>query len=424
MGKNIFVVGGGGREHALAWKLTQSTRLGNLYVAPGNGGTRTLAENVAISAGDIGGLLHFAEKRQIDLTIVGPDDPLALGIVDAFRACGLPIFGPSLMAARIEASKSFAKRLLLAKRIPTAAFRVFTRHDEALTYLKQQRLPIVVKASGLAFGKGVVICRSPEEAEEALRKIMVEKKYGEAGAEVVIEEFLEGQEISLHALSDGWTSKLLPPAQDHKPINDGDQGPNTGGMGTYAPVPWLSNHELQKMQRAIVDRTLSAMRRSGSPFVGCLYPGLIMTAEGPKVLEFNARFGDPETQSYMRLLKSDLIEVCEACANGKLANLKLEWHPGFAVCVVLASGGYPGKYCKGLPIQGIAKAERNSGVIVFHAGTALDGGLVTAGGRVLGVTAVGATLQTALDSAYEAIRYISFDGMHYRKDIGAKTLSR
>src|SRR3989344_5065423 len=419
---NVLIIGSGGREHALAWKLEQSPRIGKLYVAPGNGGTRQVAENIPIEANDIDGLVQFAEKNEIGLTVVGPDDPLSLGIVDAFQARGLRIFGPTRAATEIESSKAFAKNLMSEAGIPTAIFKIFSEYDKALVYIREQGAPIVVKASGLALGKGVYVCKTLTQAEAALAEIMLDHIHKDAGNEVVVEEFLNGQEISIHAFCDGKTFTLLPPAQDHKPIHDGDEGKNTGGMGTIAPVSWVSADTLQTLGEQVVRPTLDALAKRGRQFSGLLYPGLKMTTNGPRVLEFNARFGDPETQSYMRLLKTDLFDILDACVDGTLAKLAIEWHSGFATCVVIASGGYPDEYKKGVPIRGVADAEHVPDVVVFHAGTSFDGELKTSGGRVLGVTAIGTTLREALDRAYEATQQIQFEGMQYRRDIGAKAL--
>jgi len=419
---NVLIIGSGGREHALAWKLEQSPRIGKLYVAPGNGGTRQVAENIPIEANDIDGLVQFAEKNEIGLTVVGPDDPLSLGIVDAFQARGLRIFGPTRAATEIESSKAFAKNLMSEAGIPTAIFKIFSEYDKALVYIREQGAPIVVKASGLALGKGVYVCKTLTQAEAALAEIMLDHIHKDAGNEVVVEEFLNGQEISIHAFCDGKTFTLLPPAQDHKPIHDGDEGKNTGGMGTIAPVLWVSADTLQTLGEQVVRPTLDALAKRGRQFSGLLYPGLKMTTNGPRVLEFNARFGDPETQSYMRLLKTDLFDILDACVDGTLAKLAIEWHSGFATCVVIASGGYPDEYKKGVPIRGVADAEHVPDVVVFHAGTSFDGELKTSGGRVLGVTAIGTTLREALDRAYEATQQIQFEGMQYRRDIGAKAL--
>ena len=329
MKKNVLLIGSGGREHSLAWKLAQSPKIGKLFVAPGNGGTQLIAQNVPIDATDVAKLLEFAQTNQIDLTIVGPDDPLALGIVDAFQAKGLRIFGPTKSAAEIEWSKSFSKKLMNDGGIPTAKFEVFKEHAKALDYVRSQHLPIVIKASGLALGKGVYVCNTLNEAEMALSEIMLEQVHKDAGNEVIIEEFLDGPEISIHALSDGNTFKLFPPSQDHKPIGEGNVGKNTGGMGTIAPISWITTGNMREINKRIVIPTLDALSNMGRPFTGLLYPGLKMATEGPKVLEFNARFGDPETQSYMRLLKTDLLDIVEACVEGKLSEINIEWNPGF-----------------------------------------------------------------------------------------------
>jgi phosphoribosylamine--glycine ligase len=421
--KNVLVIGSGGREHALAWKISQSPKVGKLYIAPGNGGTQLLGQNLSIKPSDVDGLVDFANNNNIDITIIGPDDLLAAGIVNFFQEQGLRVFGPTLAAAQIEASKAFAKKLMGKAKIPTASFKIFKRHeyDEAWEYIQNQGVPIVVKASGLALGKGVYPCKTLEEAEDALKKIMVERVHGVAGDEIVIEEYLEGQEISIHAFCDGESSSLMLTSQDHKPIFDGDQGPNTGGMGTFAPVPWITQGLIEKIGQTIVRPALNGLAEQGHPFMGCLYPGLKITEQGPKVLEFNARFGDPETQSYMRLLKTDLLDIVEACVDKRLNEIEIEWKLGFAVCVVVASGGYPGKYKKGIPIYGIEMAEKIPGVVIFHAGTVLDNKqFETSSGRVLSITAVGETLQIAIDRAYRAVNFISFEGMYYRTDIGAK----
>ncbi len=418
----VLLVGSGGREHALAWKIAQSPHCEKLHTAPGNAGTGELGENVPIAVTDIAALLKFALENKIDLTVVGPDDPLALGIVNEFREAGLLIFGPTKAAARIEASKTFAKDFMVKYAIPTARFASFKEYEEARKYLTSQPVPVVIKASGLALGKGVFVCGSLAEAETALKAVMVDKVCGEAGSEVVIEEFLEGQEVSIHAFSDGVNYKIFPTAQDHKPIFDGDKGPNTGGMGTIAPLPWVSPETLKEIEERIVRPALTGLAEEGAPFAGVIYPGLKMTEDGPKVLEFNARFGDPETQSYMRLLRTDVLEIMEACAKGTLDKVSVEWERGGASCIVLASAGYPGKYEKGKGITGIAEAEKTPGVKVFHAGTAVSGGkLVTNGGRVLGVTATGKDLKQALARAYEAADLVHFEGRHYRLDIGAKS---
>ena len=419
----VLIIGSGGREHALAWKLSQSPNVEKIFVAPGNAGTAQVAENVNIPIADIGGLVQFALNNNIALTVVGPDDALALGVVDAFQSKGLKIFGPTKTAAQIESSKVFAKNLMKQAEIPTADYKTFTDYNHALEYTRKKEVPIVIKASGLALGKGVSVCQTHEQAENFLREVMVNKIFGDSGNEVVIEDFLQGQEFSAHALSDGKTFKLFPVSQDHKPIFDGDKGPNTGGMGTIAPLPWVTEENILEIKTTIVQRALQGLRNIGINFSGLLYPGLIMTKTGSKVIEFNSRFGDPECQSYMRLLKSDLYEVLLACAEGRLEEIELEWHPGFACCIMLASKGYPGKYEKGKEISGISDGERQLDVIVFHSGTTIkEQKLLTNGGRVLGVTAIGESLQSALDKAYAAIKLINFEGMQYRKDIGAKSL--
>ncbi|MDO8561595.1 MAG: phosphoribosylamine--glycine ligase [bacterium] len=420
---DVLVVGGGGREHALAWKLAQSPRIGKLYIAPGNGGTEMIGENVSIAASDIDALVRFAQEHSIGLTVVGPDDSLALGIVDAFQSAGLRIFGPTRSAAQIESSKAFSKKLMREAGISTAEFQVFTKYEEVLAYVRERGAPIVVKASGLALGKGVYVCETVEEAEGALKEIMVNRAHKDAGAEVVIEEFLDGKELSIHALSDGKDFLMFPASQDHKRIGEGDTGKNTGGMGSIAPVLDMSDPVMDEIQKHIVRPALGALASRGAAFSGLLFPGLKMTSKGPKVLEFNARFGDPECQSYMRLMKTDLLEILEACADGNLAGKKLEWNPGFAANIVLASVGYPDAYKKGFPISGIEEAEKVPGVVVFHAGTAYDNGLKTSGGRVLGVSAVGDTLKGALEKAYTACELINFEGKYFRRDIGARALN-
>lgn len=423
MTSNVLIIGSGGREHALAWKLSQSPLIGKLYVAPGNGGTRDIAENIAIETTDVKRLAKFAEENSIDLTVVGPDDPLALGVVDVFQSRSLRIFGPTRAAAQIEASKAFAKRLMRDSGIATAPFQIFRKYENALAYVRQHGAPIVVKASGLALGKGAYPCKRLPKAEKALLEIMLERAYKQAGNEVIVEEFLDGQEVSIHALCDGKTAIMFPTSQDHKARYDGDKGLNTGGMGTIAPLPWVTNQMLQQVDERIIHPTLQALAKKSRPFTGCLYPGLKITKEGPKVLEFNARFGDPETQSYMRLLKTDLLDVLDACVDGKLDEITVDWHSGFAVCVVLVSGGYPEKDKKEIPIFGISEAEKIPNVVVFHAGTMYNDQLLTSGGRVLGITATGDTLQQALNRAYKAVRCIKFRGMQFRKDIGAKAIA-
>jgi len=422
---DVLLVGSGGREHALAWKLRSSKRLGKLYIAPGNGGTRLVGENVPIGVMEFEKLADFATENKVELTIVGPDDPLAGGITDVFKTRGLRVWGPSKVAAQIEASKAFSKRLMSEAGIPTAEFEVFSNYAQALDYARAKAPPIVVKASGLALGKGVYVCQTLSEAETALHTIMVDRAFKDAGDEVVIEKFLDGPEISIHALSDGTTYKLFPPTQDHKRALEGDEGKNTGGMGVIGPLPFVNEEQMVAIESSVVRPTLEALKKKGIEYTGILYPGLKLSSSGTKVLEFNARFGDPECQVYMRLLKSDILDLFESCVDGNLTSQTIEWNSGFAVNIVLASGGYPDAYEKGFPISGIEEAEKDPDIVVFHAGTMFDlvgRTLVTAGGRVLGISAVGDTLKNALDRAYEAADKIHFEGKYYRRDIGAKVI--
>lgn len=417
----VLVIGSGGREQALAWKLAQSPQVDKVYVAPGNGGSRGNIENIDVAFDDIDGLLEFAQANKIDLTVVGQEAASEAGVVDAFQAAGLTIFGPTKAAVRIESSKTFSKDLMAAQGIPTAQYKNFTNPEEALAYAKTRPLPVVLKADGLATGKGVLICHTEPEIKAAVDEIMVKKEFGSAGNKVVVEDFLKGREVSLHALCDGERSVIFPASQDHKQIFDGDKGPNTGGMGVIAPVSWVTDQQLEYVNQHVVQPALNGLREQKAPFNGCLYPGLMIDGDNIKVLEFNARFGDPEAEAYMRLLDSDLYETLAACAEGKLDPANVKWKPGFAVTVVLASPGYPGDYPKGLPITGIDEAEKQDDIVVFHAGTTIkDGQLVTAGGRVLNVTATGASLNGALNKAYAAIKLIHFEGMHYRADIGRR----
>jgi len=421
----VLVVGGGGREHALAWKLRQSPRVRQVLCAPGNGGIREVATCVPIDAADVHALLAFAQKERVDLTVVGPEAPLAAGIVDLFEMHGLRIFGADRAAAGLEGSKAFAKELMRRHGIPTAAARVFTDPAEARGYLREVGAPVVVKADGLAAGKGVVICRTLGEAEEALRAIMEERIFGSAGERCIVEEFLEGEEASFLAFTDGTTVVPMPASQDHKAVFDGDQGPNTGGMGAYSPAPVVTPALQEQVMAEVMVPTVRAMAAEGRPYRGVLYAGLMITAAGPKVLEYNARFGDPEAQPILARLESDLLPLLEACIDGTLADARPIWRPDAAVCVVLASGGYPGRYPTGLPIAGLEEAGREEGVVVFHAGTALrDGRVVTAGGRVLGVTARGATIREAVDRGYRAAAKIGFEGLHYRRDIAHRALAK
>lgn len=424
--QKILIIGGGGREHAIGWKVAQSEMAGQLFFAPGNAGTEQLGTNIDIKATDIEKLLEFAKTEKIDLTLALPDDPLALGIVDLFKENGLRIWGSTKAASKLEWSKAFSKNFMRAHNLPTSTFETFTDFEKAKIYLSACSMPIVVKASGLALGKGVVIAQTLEEAEQTLEDMMVKKVFGEAGAEVVIEEFMTGPEISTHAFSDGVNYKFFPISQDHKKVGEGDTGLNTGGMGTIAPVPFVDEALEIQIKNTVVVPTLVGMDYDGTPFEGLLYPGIMLTENGPKILEYNARFGDPETQVYMRLLDTDLIEIINMSLDKKLNDLEVRWKDDTYACnIVLASGGYPGDYEKGKVITGIAEAEKEKDIIIFHAGTKLNenGELVTNGGRVLGVSAIGATLEEALVKAYKAIEKISFEGMQYRKDIGQKALN-
>ncbi|HEY8530591.1 MAG TPA: phosphoribosylamine--glycine ligase [Paenibacillaceae bacterium] len=421
---NVLVIGGGGREHAICWSLAKSDKVSKLYCAPGNAGIARIAECVPIGPMQFDELVQFARDCGIDLVVVGPDDPLAGGIVDAFGAAGIPAFGPNKAAAEIEASKIFMKNLLRKYGIPTARYETFDDYEKALAYLRTQQAPIVVKADGLATGKGVTVARTMVEAEEALRRMMIDRVFGASGTRVVIEEFMEGQEMSLLAFVDGETVRPMVPSQDHKPVFDGDRGPNTGGMGTYSPLPHIDPAIVEAAVETIVKPTAAALVREGRPFRGVLYAGLMVTKEGPKVVEFNARFGDPEAQVVLPRLETDLVDIILATLNGSLDRIDIRWNDDAAVCVIMASEGYPGPYAKGRKIEGIEQAEA-AGALVFHAGTALDadGNLVTAGGRVLGVVGRGRDIAEARRRAYEACGMIRFEGAHYRKDIAMKALA-
>lgn len=420
---NILIVGSGGREHALAWKAAQSPRCSKLFTAPGNAGTAELGQNVPIAVEDIAGLVAFSVQEKIDLVIVGPEAALGEGLVDALHAAGIPAFGPTQAAARIETSKAFAKQFMARHGIPSARFAVFTDYEAARKYLEQVPYPVVIKASGLAAGKGVILPETLEEGCEALHAMLVGDAFGRAGEEVIIEERLSGEEISLLAFSDGRTVRPMPPAQDHKRLLDDDQGPNTGGMGAYAPAPICPPAMAAELTKRILQPAVDGLRAEGCPFVGVLYAGLILTDHGPRVLEFNCRFGDPETQVLLPLLEDDLVEIALACVEQRLESCSSSWRAGSAATVVLASQGYPGKYERGMPIEGLEHLPE--GALVFHAGTQIENNrLITAGGRVLNVTGIGEDLRSALGVAYRAIEKIHFTGMQYRLDIGRRGLQQ
>lgn len=417
---DILVIGGGGREHAIVRKLKESPRTGKLYCAPGNGGIAKDAECVAISAMDIPAVVAFAKEKKIDLVFVAPDDPLAAGMVDALEKEGIAAFGPRANAAVIEASKVFSKDLMKRYGIPTAQYEVFSDPVEAVAWIeKNNRFPIVVKADGLALGKGVLICSDLEAAKDAVKEIMEDKVFGASGSRVVVEEFLTGPEVSVLAFTDGHCVKPMVSSKDHKRALDNDEGLNTGGMGTISPNPYYTDAIAEECMNTIFLPTIEAMKREGRPFKGCLYFGLMITPDGPKVIEYNARFGDPETQVVLPRLKTDFVDIVMAVVEERLAELPIEWSDEACACVVMASGGYPGHYEKGIPIEGLDENGQVDGAVVYHAGTALrDGKFVTNGGRVLGVTATGETLPEALRKAYEAVGRIHWEGVHFRHDIG------
>lgn len=418
----VLIIGGGGREHALAWKLEQSKKVSSLFIAPGNPGTRQHGENRTIPAEDVEGLRAFALKEKIDLTVVGPELPLTLGIVDAFTASGLRIFGPTRHAAELEGSKVFCKELMVKYKIPTAWYKKFDNYEKAVSYIETHDGPYVVKADGLAAGKGVIICRTKKEAADAVDLIIRKKAFGVAGKRIIIEEFLEGEEASYLAITDGKTVVPLAPAQDHKAIFDGDRGPNTGGMGAYSPAPLITPTLEKEIMETIMVPTVKAMEAEGRPYKGVLYAGLMISGGRPKVLEFNCRFGDPETQPILMRLEDDLFDLLLAAAEERLEGVTLNWGRP-AVCVVMSSKGYPGDYRKGDGINGLEEASRLKDVMVFHAGTAMkEGKVVTSGGRVLGVTALGDDIKGAMENAYKAVSLISWDGAYYRLDIGKKAV--
>ena len=416
----VLVVGSGGREHTLCWKIAQSKKVDKIYCAPGNAGVAEVAECVAIGAMEFEKLADFAQEKEIDLTVIGMDDPLVGGVVDVFEERGLRIFGPRKDAAILEGSKAFSKDLMKKYNIPTAAYENFDDPEKALAYLETASFPIVLKADGLALGKGVLICNTLEEAKEGVKSIMLDKAFGSAGNQMVIEEFMTGREVSVLSFVDGKTIKIMTSAQDHKRAMDGDQGLNTGGMGTFSPSPFYTEEIDEFCQKYIYQATVDAMRAEGREFKGIIFFGLMLTEKGPKVLEYNARFGDPETQVVLPRMKNDIVEVFEACVDGTLDQIDLQFEDNAAVCVVLASAGYPLKYDKGLPISGLENFKDKDSYFVFHAGTKLneEGTIVTNGGRVLGVTATGATLKEARANAYEATNWVTFDNKYCRSDIG------
>jgi len=421
----ILVVGSGGREHALVWKIAQSPKVSKVYCAPGNAGISEQATIASIQANDLNRLLEFALKEKIDLTVVGPEDPLTRGIVDLFESKGLLIFGASKKAAEIEGSKAFAKEMMKKYHIPTASYEIFDHRNEAVKYIRNQGAPIVVKADGLAAGKGVIVCKTVEEAIHSVDQIMVEKIFGNAGNRVVVEEYLVGEEASYIAFTDGKTILPMASSQDHKPILDGDQGPNTGGMGAYSPAPVVTGEVHEKIVEKILRPVIYGMGEEGRPYKGVLYAGLMIHEGHPKVLEFNARFGDPETQPVLMRMKGDIVPILEACMKGTLSHHKIEWDNRASVCVVMTSKGYPGDYEKGKIIEGLKEVSRMERVFVFHAGTTLiDGQVMTNGGRVLGVAGLGEDIPRAIERAYQAVKKISWDGVHYRTDIGQKALCR
>lgn len=419
----ILVVGGGGREHALVWKIAQSPLVDKIWCAPGNPGIAQLAECVDIAVDDLDGLLAFAQKTGIDLTVVGPELPLTLGIVDLFREAGLDIFGPTKAAAQLEGSKGFSKDLMARYNIPTAAYRRFDNHADAVAYIREQGAPIVVKADGLAAGKGVIVAMDVETAIRAVDDIMLDKVFGAAGAEVVIEEFMDGEEASFFAFTDGRNILPLASSQDHKRVFDNDEGLNTGGMGAYSPAPVVTDALHDEIVETIVKPTIAGMAADGHPYSGILYVGLMIKDGRPRVVEYNARFGDPEAQPLLARMKEDIVPILQACARGNLTRTSLEWHDKAAVCVVMASGGYPGSYEKGHPISGLDEAAKLDDLVVFHAGTAEQNGrIVNVGGRVLGVTGLGVDVASAIRKAYEGVAKIYWQDVHYRRDIGAKAL--
>jgi phosphoribosylamine--glycine ligase len=423
--KKILVIGSGGREHAIVWKLSASPEISKIYCAPGNGGISHLAECIPILADDIISLADFAEKESIDLTIVGPEAPLSMGIVDSFRQRGLHIFGPDSRAAELEGSKAFAKEFMKKYSIPTANYQIFSSPEEAKNYILDKGVPITIKADGLAAGKGVILAMTEKSALDAIGMIMVKKAFGDAGNRVIIEELLQGEEASFIVFTDGETIIPMPSSQDHKPVYEGDKGPNTGGMGAYSPAPVVTPEISEKIMNTIMAPTVQGMAAEGRVYKGILYAGLMIINGEPWVLEFNARFGDPETQPLLVRMKSELLPVLEAITTNTLREVQIEWDQRPAICVVMASSGYPGSYKKGKLISGLEEAEQMEDTQIFHSGTALENGqLVTNGGRVLGVTALGGSIQEAINQAYKAVSKITWEGVYFRRDIGNKALKR
>lgn len=422
---NVLLIGSGGREHAIAWKLSQSKGLGTLYIAPGNPGTAECGKNIPIGVNDTDKLLDFAQENDVGLVVVGPEDPLAAGVVDVFENAGIKAFGPSGKAAQLEADKAFAKQLMRSSCVSTAEGRTFDRFSDAKAYIASRDEPVVVKAAGLAKGKGVYVCDDPADGILAAEKIMCDKIFGSAGDVIIVEDKLLGEEASILAFVDGRNIYVMESSQDHKPIGDGDTGPNTGGMGAYSPAPVVTENLMNQITREVLVPVVDGMNRNGTPYKGVLYAGLMMTAGGPRVLEFNVRFGDPETQPILMRMKSDLLDVLLAVCDGTLEKANLKWDPRPAVCVVMSSGGYPGDYQKGKTITGIKEANQLKDVVVFHAGTKqVDGDIVTDGGRVLGVTALGQTIGDAKATAYKAVDKIKFEGAYCRRDIADKALKK
>ena len=420
---NVLLIGSGGREHAIAWKLAQSKNLTKLYIAPGNPGTAQCGQNIPIDSVHTNELLDFARQNDVGLVVVGPEDPLAAGLVDAFEAAGIKAFGPSGDAAQLEANKAIAKQLMRSSSVSTAEGRTFDRFSDAKAYIASRDEPVVVKAAGLAKGKGVFVCDDPADGILAAEKIMCDKVFGPAGDRIIVEDKLLGEEASILAFVDGRNIYLMESSQDHKPIGDGDTGPNTGGMGAYSPAPVVTEDLMNQITREILVPVVDGMNRNGTPYKGVLYAGLMITGGGPRVLEFNVRFGDPETQPILARMKSDLLKVLLAVCDGTLDQITIEWDRRPAVCVVMASGGYPGDYEKGKKITGLDEAQQLEDVIVFHAGTKnMNGDIVTNGGRVLGVTALGQTIRDAKEKAYKAVVKIKFDGAYYRRDIADKAI--